>query len=388
MTIACVAALHRRQRDQPFLIVCPSSLVTNWAHEFDKWIGKASQPKRVVVRKGGEEGLQAMRSFCSSSSRTGQVLIVSYDLLRLNASLFEKSAQAALLVVDEGHKLKNQKGSLTMTALQSIQADARLLLTATPIQNNLTEFYALAQFCCPGILGTLADFRRDFERPIAAANRKGAPPAIRQQGRQQSMALAAITDKFVLRRLQKDILKTMLPPRTEVLLFCQPSVEQARMYRSIAHNTAKDALSTLTQLRKVCSYPAKAVNKSNPADSFLSGKLQVLQTLLQSIRQKCPEDKVVIVSNFTSTLSLIEEAVLKPHQHSFVRLDGTVECQNRQSLVDQFNRVSAGRTFCFLLSSKAGGCGLNLVGANRLVLFDPDWNPACDIQVRGRIKIL
>lgn len=387
--------------------MCPSSLVKNWGAEFDKWLGKAGQPKRVVIDKGGEQGLTQMRTYMScmkqninksakqlsGNGRNGQVLILSYDLFRMNADLFQEQ-HFGLLVVDEGHRLKSTSGSLTLTALESLQCDARLCITATPIQNNLGEFYAIANFVRPGALGELSAFRRDFERPMAACNNKRASQVQRNLGKQQSRALEKITAAFMLRRLQKDVLKFMLPPRTEALLFCQPSDQQCTLYRDItrsaqAQHSMADALTALTSLRKVCCHPFLHEEPTSLDDEIaalgLSGKLVVLEALLRSIREHAPQDKVVIVSNFTSALTLIEKMVLDPHQYTYSRLDGTTDLQNRQSLVDTFNRTTAERTFCFLLSSKAGGCGINLVSSNRLVLVDPDWNPANDIQAMGRV---
>jgi SNF2 family DNA or RNA helicase len=411
MTIAIICAMHRRHRDkviigrrkfgdliwcsemilthvffllQQFIVVCPSSLVSNWANEFDKWIGRASQPKRVVIKKGGEEGLRQIRAYFSSmkhqlSNKIGQVLIISYDLFRMNADQFQHlNTTVGLLVVDEGHRLKNTAGSATLTALESLQSDTRLCITATPIQNNLSEFYNLANFVCPGILGDLATFRRDYDRPISASNNKNASSDERTRGALQSLALEGIAKTFMLRRLQKEILKTMLPPRIEALLFCQPSERQCELYRAITSNSRvtgsfSDALVTLTTLRKLCSHPFLCKEGEHGGDdedsteaAQLSGKLVVLDALLQSIRETVPDDKVVIVSNFTSSLSIIEKLVLDPRQHSYQRLDGTTDLQNRQPMVDSFNRSTPEQNFCLLLSSKAGGCGLNLVGANRL----------------------
>lgn len=146
--------------------MCPSSLVSNWAKEFDKWIGKASQPKRVVVRKGGEQGFQQIRAFCPVKPHQSQVLILSYDLFRMNASVINNAKQIGLFVVDEGHRLKNSAGSLTLTALKGLQTDARLLISGTPIQNNLTEFHTVADFVCPGLLGDLASFRKGWSSPL------------------------------------------------------------------------------------------------------------------------------------------------------------------------------------------------------------------------------
>ena len=391
MSIAVVSAWHRTQREHSHVVVCPSSLVRNWEAEFDKWLGKASQPKRVVIRTGGEEGLQKIKAFAGNQSqkrahRVGQVLIVSYDLFRMHTSVIQQAVDGAIgvLLVDEGHRLKNTSGSHTMTALESLQADSRLLISASPVQNNLSEFYSLVEFVRPGLLGDLSSFRKEFERPISAANRKNATMADRESADRQSRALEALTKSTILRRLQSEVLASVLPARTEVLLFCKLSDDQRLLYQSLTADRLKylpgpgsspDALETLTKLRKLCTHPTlleeTTTGKSSPCDLSSSGKLAVLSLLLREIRSSADDDKVVIVSNFTSALSFIEELILKPNNLSYLRLDGSVNAQNRQTLVDTFNRTSAARSFCFLLSAKAGGCGLNLVGANKLVMFDP-----------------
>lgn len=382
MTIAVLSGLHRQHRDKQYVVVCPSSLVSNWAKEFDKWLGRASQPKRVVITKGGAEGLQQIKAYCSSmkhlrSNSIGQILIVSYDLFRRNANefVFPENVSVGLLVADEAHRLKNTNESLTLRALQSLPVDARLCLTATPIQNNLSEFYNLANFCCPNILGdSVASFRKEFERPIAAANQKNASKAARELGLVKSKELERLSKTFMLRRLQKEVLKTMLPPRTEALLFCQPSPQQKVLYRQIAEraigNSSTEALTTLTTLRKLCSHPSLCDSSTRGTASLaMSGKLVVLDALLDQIRINAPDDKIVIVSNFTSALTLVEELVLEVRKYKFIRLDGATNVKNRQAQVDAFNRTTPEHAFCFLLSSKAGGCGLNLVGANRLVML-------------------
>eukprot|EP00977_Amphora_coffeiformis_P007695 scaffold1690_cov182-Amphora_coffeaeformis.AAC.52 len=405
MSIAVLAAWHRTEREHSHVVVCPSSLVRNWESEFDKWLGKASRPNRVVIRTGGEEGLQKIRAFASNQSQTrahrvGQVLIVSYDLFRMHTQVVQQAVDGAigLLLVDEGHRLKNTSGSQTMTALESLQARSRLLISASPVQNNLSEFYSLVEFVRPGLLGSLSSFRKEFERPIAAANRKNATPADRELADRQSRVLEALTRNTILRRLQSEVLANVLPPRTEILLFCKLSNDQQRFYQSLTTDRLKhlsgpgsfsDALETLTELRKLCTHPSLLKNtppeQSIPGNISSSGKLAVLSLLLNEIQTSACDDKVVIVSNFTSALSLIEELILKPNNMSYLRLDGSVNAQNRQTLVDTFTRTSASVSFCFLLSAKAGGCGLNLVGANKLVMFDPDWNPATDLQAMGRI---
>ena len=388
-SIAVLCAFHRRNKDDRFIVVCPSSLVVNWAMEFDKWIGRASSPKRVVVKKGGDEGVQQLRAFLTIKPNRSEVLIISFDLFRVNASLLQSAKQIGLLVVDEGHRLKNSAGSQTLSALTSLACDARLLITGTPIQNRLSEFHAVASFVCPGLLGDLASFRKVYERPINAANTKSASWEQKNKGRAQSQALDSITKTFMLRRLQKDVLMSMLPPRMEFLLFCKPSSLQCDMYKVMTNNASlgrlsQDALVILTNLRKLCSHPG-LLDEAASTHTFLSGKLMVLDSLLNAIRNDSPEDKIVIVSNFTSALTIIHDSILKPRKFSFKRLDGTVPLPDRQPLVDSFNRSTPDQCFAFLLSSKAGGCGLNLIGANRLVMFDADFNPATDHQAMARI---
>lgn len=387
MTIAVIMGLHRKHRDkvclypwchcderffsssfrllpQHFIVVCPSSLVKNWAKEFDKWIGKASQPKRVVIQKGDTENISRLKSvYSSTKSMGGQVLILSYELFRRVTENLTQNI--GLVVLDEAHRMKNKDG-ITFAALDGLACEARLCITATPVQNNLKEFFNLANFVRPGVLGDVADFRRRFEKVISQGNQKNASSAIKAIAKDRAEELDALIKPFMIRRLQKDVLKSMLPPRTEVLLFCRPTTTQCKMYKQICRKATSstsmgtDALTTLTNLRKLCSHPALLEAGSGVDNSVsLSGKMAVLQSLLKSIREQ--GGKVVIVSNFTSVLTLINETILGPNQMPFVRLDGSTDQTERQGLVDNFNRANSS-IFAFLLSSKAGGCGLNLVG--------------------------
>ena len=304
-----------------------------------------------------------------------------------------------------------------------------ILTTLAGTRSNLGEFYNVANFALPGILGELNAFRRTYERPMSAANKKNATREEKERGRVQSKALEQITKTFVLRRLQKDVLKSLLPPRMELLLFCRPSHKQRELYHGISDRAVKsigsaggrdeNPLMLLTELRKLCAHPLLLEEESSGNDDSvaLSGKLVVLSGLIDSIRTHHPSDKVVIISNFTSALSVIESSILRKKNLPYVRLDGTVELSARQPMVDSFNNGSVNHSFAFLLSSKAGGCGLNLIGANRLIMVDgksahlvccevivrasyllfaaaaaaaavirlADWNPATDHQAMARV---
>jgi SNF2 family DNA or RNA helicase len=215
-------------------------------------------------------------------------------------------------------------------------------------------------------------FRIEYERPISAMNNKTCSETQRRRGKEQSRLLDRITKTFMIRRLQKDTVERHLPPRTEVFVFCRPTKLQCQLYREMTrHHTGSpdpgataDALTTLINLRKLCSHPSlvEEEGSGNSTSVAVSGKLKTLDMLLTQMRKEAPQDKVIIVSNFTTALSLIEDSILNPRGLSFVRLDGTTDISNRQQIVDTFNRTSSQRSFAFLLSSKAGGCGLNLIG--------------------------
>jgi SNF2 family DNA or RNA helicase len=361
-------------------------LVSNWAREFDKWLGNVGLPKRVVVKKGGEEGLRQIKAFGAiKPSNISEVLIVSYDLFRTKASILKNVQRVALLVVDEGHRLKNTSGSLTMTALESLPCEARLCITATPIQNNLGDMYTIVNFVCPGVLGDIATFRKEYERPITAiaSNPKTCTSDQSRRGKESVRTLEKIIQSLMLRRLQKDVLKKMLPPRHVFLLFCRPTLQQRKLYENISNfhcskgvagagDSSQEALSALMGLRKICTHPKLLHCLQSDSDDGAaarsikdcegSGQLLVLRDIILQMREKEPTDKIVIISNFTSTLTVIEDAILRELNLNFLRLDGSIRSADRQSLVDTFNRTNADMNFALTLSSKAGGVGLNLIG--------------------------
>lgn len=228
-----------------------------------------------------------------------------------------------------------------------------------------------------------------------------------------SEELASLTSPFILRRTT-DVLAGYLPSKTEYILFCQPTAAQQKVYQHVlespnfqsALGNAGTTLQLITMLKKVCNSPwllnpkgnrcnAQAPPGSNLAATLLDGidprlirnnggssKIRVLDQLLHVLKQT--DEKVVLVSNYTSTLELFE-TLLTALGFPFLRLDGSTASSKRQALVDDFNRSSPSQCFAFLLSAKAGGVGINLVGASRLVLFDVDWNPATDLQAMARI---
>ncbi|KAJ5091177.1 hypothetical protein NUU61_006047 [Penicillium alfredii] len=385
------------------LIVCPVTLINNWRKEFRKWLGN----ERIGVFVLDD---QRKRLTDFTKGRAYNIMIVGYEKLRTVQEALAKSAGVDIIIADEGHRLKtlqNKSGQ----AIQSLNATKRVILSGTPIQNDLREFFAAVDLVNPGILGTFKAFIREFEVPIVRSRQPEATSKDIEKGESRNEELRELTSKFILRRTA-DVLAKYLPPKTEYVLFCNPTRPQANIYQGVlaspvfqsALGNSESALQLITILKKLCNSPSLLSAKNNdnsPNDTIAtllsslppnllrnfspssSAKVRVLDQLLDTLRTKTSE-KVVLVSNYTSTLTLLA-TLLTSLGLPFLRLDGGTPAQKRQPLVDDFNRLPAEACFAFLLSAKAGGTGLNLIGASRLILFDVDWNPATDIQAMARI---
>lgn len=398
---------------QKCVIVCPSSLVRNWANELVKWLGNDAIIPFAVDGKGSKAELTSqLKQWAIASGRSivRPVLIVSYETLRLNIDAL-KDSPIGLLLCDEGHRLKN-KDSLTWTALNSLNVSRRVILSGTPIQNDLSEYFALLHFANPNLLGSQGEFRKRFELPILRGRDAAGSEDDVKKGEERLAELSGIVNKFIIRRTN-DILSKYLPVKYEHVVFCNLSEFQVKLYRhflespdikSLLRGKGSQPLKAIGILKKLCNHPdllnlstdlpgcehafpedyapVEARGRDRDVKTWYSGKMMVLDRMLARIRQDT-NDKIVLISNYTQTLDLFEK-LCRSRGYGSLRLDGTMNVNKRQKLVDKFNDPN-GEEFVFLLSSKAGGCGLNLIGANRLVLFDPDWNPAADQQALARV---
>ncbi|XP_064883770.1 DNA repair and recombination protein RAD54B isoform X2 [Oncorhynchus nerka] len=363
------------------LVVAPGSLVQNWGAEFKKWLGR----ERINV----------------------------YTVNQVQKLEF------GLVICDEGHRLKNSSIK-TSSALSGLSCTRRVILTGTPVQNDLQEFYAIIEFVNPGILGSSAAYRKVYEEPILRSRQPICTEEERVLGEERAAELSRLTGLFILRRTQ-EIINRYLPPRLDWTVFCSPSPLQRELYQALLSHCVIRAclqgstqththLACITALKKLCNHPgllySTVQERSNggSAEGSLyeglrgvfpesyssggfstadSGKLLVLSDLLTTIHHLSPTDRVVLVSNYTQTLDLIQDLCVHLG-YTYCRLDGNTPTIQRQRLVDNFNSPHSAH-FLFLLSSKAGGVGLNLIGASHLVLYDIDWNPANDIQAMSRV---
>ncbi|RPA79564.1 DNA repair and recombination protein RAD54 [Ascobolus immersus RN42] len=399
---------------QKCVIACPSSLVRNWANELVKWLGKDTIHPFAIDGKGTKAEMTAqLKQWAIASGRSvvRPVLIVSYETLRLNVGELANTP-IGLMLCDEGHRLKNGE-SQTFMALNGLNVDRRVILSGTPIQNDLSEYFSLLNFANPNYLGTRADFRKKYEIPILRGRDAEGTDEDKKKGDEKLQELGHLVNKFIIRRTN-DILSKYLPVKYEHVVFCKLSPLQHDLYnhfltspdiKSLLRGKASKPLKAIGLLKKLCNHPdlLDLPDDIEGCDQFLppdfipkdsrgsrnrdvtvshSGKMLVLDRMLARIRRDT-DDKIVLISNYTQTLDLFER-LCRTRNYGCLRLDGTMNVNKRQKLVDRFNDPE-GSEFIFLLSSKAGGCGLNLIGANRLVLFDPDWNPAADQQALARV---
>ncbi|CAO1618312.1 unnamed protein product [Parajaminaea phylloscopi] len=417
-TLQCIALMWTLLKQSPLpgkstidkcIIVCPSSLVRNWANELVKWLGPAAPGTLALDGKlSKDEMITAVHRWSAAKGRAnGQpVMIVSYETLR-NLTEVLGQTEVGLLLADEGHRLKNAD-SLTFTALNAIKVKRRVILSGTPIQNDLSEYFALLSFAIPDLLGGKQEFRKNYEIAILKGRDALASDQEKEVGNAKLKELADLVQKFIIRRTN-DLLSKYLPHKYEHVVFCKMAPFQLDLYRlfirspeikKLLRGTGSQPLKAINILKKLCNHP-DLLNLDedlpgsrelwpeayNPRDrrevhTEYSGKMMVLERFLHTIRATS-NDKIVLISNYTQTLDVFERMCRNNRWGSF-RLDGTMAITKRQKLVDRFNDPESPE-FIFLLSSKAGGCGINLIGANRLVLFDPDWNPAADQQALARV---
>lgn len=389
---------------QKALIVCPVTLIKNWRKEFRKWLGVDRLGVYVF-----DDNKKRITEF--THGKAYHVGIIGYEKLRTVVGDLKKGHGIDIVIADEGHRLKTAKNK-SAQAIKSLNTSRRVILSGTPIQNDLSEFFMMVDFVNPDLLGSFKTFTKEFEIPIVKSRQPSVLRKDVEKGEARSEKLASLTSMFILRRTA-DILSKYLPSKTEYVLLCRPTAAQASTYQHVlacpafqgALASSEASLQLITVLKKVCNSPS-LLNRKTPSDPSAvvspwtaallanvplhllrtnagSTKLRVLDQLLHNLRTTTPE-KIVLVSNYTATLDLLQK-LLTSLSYSYLRLDGSTPSSKRQELVDTFNHSPASECFAFLLSAKSGGLGLNLVGGSRLVLFDIDWNPATDLQAMARI---
>ena len=365
--IAHVLAQKETGRGGCTLVVCPASLVYNWMSEISRFApGLAAvavlgtkDARRVLI--GGHEG--------------ADILVTSYDLLRRDVEEYAP-LHLSRVVLDEAQYIKNPKAQVTR-AVKCLDADVRLALTGTPIENRLAELWSIFDFLMPGYLGTRDQFAKRYEGPVEAGEHDG------------RRLLRCAIGPFVLRRLKSEVLAD-LPEKTESVVYSQMSPRQRKLYLATQDRLALQVqhmdkggprgperlkvLAELTRLRQICCDPRLCL------DGYEGGSAK-LETCLELVSQaRDAGHRVLVFSQFASMLDLIGQRLSAAHVTWF-QLTGRTSKEARERLVRRFQ---AGEADVFLVSLKAGGVGLNLTAADVVIHYDPWWNVAAQDQATDR----
>ncbi|XP_069042665.1 chromodomain-helicase-DNA-binding protein 3 isoform X3 [Lepisosteus oculatus] len=383
----------------PFLVSAPLSTIINWEREFEMWAPDfyvvtytGDKESRAIIRenefsfednaiKGGKKAFKMKRE----APVKFHVLLTSYELITIDQTAL-KSIDWACLVVDEAHRLKNNQSKF-FRRLNDYKIDHKLLLTGTPLQNNLEELFHLLNFLTPDRFNNLEGFLEEF----ADISKED-----------QIKKLHDLLGPHMLRRLKADVFKNM-PAKTELIVRVELSPMQKKYYKYILTRNFEalnskgggnqvSLLNIMMDLKKCCNHPylfpvASMEAPKTPSGAYegmalakASGKLLLLQKMLRKLKEQ--GHRVLIFSQMTKMLDLLED-FLDFEGYKYERIDGGITGALRQEAIDRFNAPGACQ-FCFLLSTRAGGLGINLATADTVVIFDSDWNPHNDIQAFSR----
>ncbi|KAM3400734.1 hypothetical protein ACQJBY_005529 [Aegilops geniculata] len=374
-TIALIAyLLEKKEVTGPHLIVAPKAVLPNWSNEFKTWAPSIG----TILYDGRPDERKSLRE--TNFGGQFNVLLTHYDLI-LKDKKFLKKVHWHYLIVDEGHRLKNHECALARTLVSG------LLLTGTPIQNSLQELWSLLNFILPNIFNSSGNFEEWFNAPFAcdvSINDEEELLIIHR--------LHQVLRPFLLRR-KKDEVEKYLPSKTQVILKCDFSAWQKAYYEQVASKgkvalgsglKPKAVANLSMQLRKCCNHPYLFVEQYNMYQREeivrASGKFELLDRLLPKLHRA--GHRVLLFSQMTRLLNILE-VYLQMYNFKYMRLDGSTKTEERGKLLADFNKKDS-EYFIFLLSTRAGGLGLNLQTADTVIIFDSDWNPQMDQQAEDR----
>ncbi len=371
---------------RPSLIVCPTSVVQNWKSEINKFFTACTPITYVGNRR--EKKLESLhRSDLFANLQNEHTLVItSFDIARIDHEKLNR-IEWHYVVVDEAHNIKNPDAKRTK-AIKTINGQNKLVLTGTPIQNKLEELWSLFDFVMPGYLGSRSGFRDTYSRGghVNWSAVWGGETRLKDR-----------VNPFILRRLKENVAKD-LPSKIAISQKVELTSRQVSLYKEVIEsaqckqmledvekNGIKRAqpqiLAAFTKLRTICNHPSLTVKDSVPSQAQVehSGKLELLQELMSEIIDG--EHRTLLFCQSTQMLDIIQHW-FKHWKIRCLRLDGSTPPGDRLGLVDEFNKNE--RHHAFLISTKAGGTGLNLTGADTVIFYDHDWNPANDNQAQDR----
>ncbi|XP_042967080.1 uncharacterized protein LOC122300466 isoform X2 [Carya illinoinensis] len=393
--ISLICYLMETKNDRgPFLVVVPSSVLPGWESEINFW---APGVLKIVYAGPPEERRSLFKE--KIVHRKFNVLLTTYEYL-MNKHDRPKLSKIHwhYIIIDEGHRIKNASCKLNAD-LKHYQSSHRLLLTGTPLQNNLEELWALLNFLLPNIFNSSEDFSQWFNKPFQSNGDNSPDEALLSEEENLLIInrLHQVLRPFVLRRLKHKV-ENQLPEKIERLIRCEASAYQKLLMKRVEENLgsigaskARTVHNSVMELRNICNHPYLSQLHAEEVDTLipkhylppiirLCGKLEMLDRLLPKL--KATDHRVLFFSTMTRLLDVMEE-YLNLKQYRYLRLDGHTSGGDRGALIDMFNRQDS-PFFIFLLSIRAGGVGVNLQAADTVIIFDTDWNPQVDLQAQAR----
>ena len=352
-------------------MVCPSSLSLNWKSEIEKFTPNI---KTLVIHGGAEERKNQIESI-----KEYNLIITSYDLLKRDIEIYKnQNYEFKYIIADEAQYIKNNNTQNAKT-IKEIKSETRFALTGTPIENSLSELWSIFDFIMPGYLYSYKKFKELYEMPIVKENSDW---AIRR--------LKMLIESFILRRTKKEVL-TELPDKTITVLNNEMQDEQLKIYMSYLANARREVseelqvngfeksqmkiLALLMRLRQICCHPSLFISNYNGESSKLNQCMELIKDAIMS------GHKILLFSGYSSMLEIIENE-LKKDDIKYFKLTGQTKVGDRIKLVDEFNNNDEIKIF--LISLKAGGTGLNLIGADMVIHYDPWWNLSAENQATDR----
>lgn len=394
-TISLITHLIEKKRQNgPFLVIVPLSTLTNWTMEFERWAPSIVK----IVYKGPPQVRKALHPQVRHSNF--QVLLTTYEYIIKDRPLLSR-IKWIYMIIDEGHRMKNTQSKLTNTLTTYYSSRYRLILTGTPLQNNLPELWALLNFVLPRIFNSIKSFDEWFNTPFANTGGQDKMELTEEESLLVIRRLHKVLRPFLLRRLKKDV-EAELPDKVEKVIRCQMSGLQQKLYYQMKKHGMlyvedakrgktgiKGLQNTVMQLKKICNHPFvfEDVERSIDPTGFnydmlwrVSGKFELLDRILPKLFRS--GHRILMFFQMTQIMNIMED-YLHYRQWRYLRLDGSTKADDRSKLLGVFNDPTA-EVNLFLLSTRAGGLGLNLQTADTVIIFDSDWNPHQDLQAQDR----
>ena len=374
-TIQLIAVIlsyvEKEKSPKPSIVICPSSLSLNWQNEINKFAPKL---KSLVIRGNSIERKNQIKTL-----KDYNIIITSYDLLKRDIDVYkEQNYEFKYIVADEAQYIKNNN-TQNAKAIKNINAQVRYALTGTPIENSLSELWSIFDYIMPGYLFSYKKFKENFEIPIT-----------KDEDENAMKKLKMLIEPFVLRRIKEEVL-TELPDKTITILNNEMQEEQQKIYLSYLQNAKQEAmdeinangfeksqikiLALLMRLRQICCHPSLFIDNYKGESSKLNQCIELIKDAA------CSGHKMLLFSGYTGMFDILEDK-LKEENIKYLKLTGATKVGERIQLVDEFNANKDIKVF--LISLKAGGTGLNLIGADMVIHYDPWWNLSAENQATDR----